>query len=336
MRLHMNIAQKIKALLKEAELYRSQGLLAEALVKYNKASELMLSNEQLKTKQNLVDGISKKVTVLEKEIEKLEKAPKTPEVSPHVQSLIKQLFSFSQEKDEDAISLDGAIALAKFGQYERALSEFSELIKKDALRVVAAKNILRCHMSVSSVDEAITQYEQWLSSDLFIPDQLKKIRVFFEGILDKEGIDKTLPQVETSAEDKEIKSETPGIESAQSQEPEIGGLEIEDFEFEDDEIEDDEVLDINSIKITIERGKKEGDTFPLNVNFQSGNVISLFIPSRDKDLIENFKVGDMLNNIEFYSPIAIFNGSGLISDIAKIKTGPRRGDYNLDIKIVDN
>ncbi len=52
MRLHMNIAQKIKALIKEAELYRSQGLLAEALVKYNKAKSLT------RTSFALVEGLA--------------------------------------------------------------------------------------------------------------------------------------------------------------------------------------------------------------------------------------------------------------------------------------
>ena len=175
----MNIATKIKALLREAELYRSQGLLKEALNKYNKTAEIIFGNERLNTNKKLIDGISKKVVSLKKEIEKLEQAPKTPEVSPQVQDLIKKLFSFSQDKDEDTIELDGAIALAKFGQYQRALAEFNKLIRKDSLRVDAAKNILRCHVALSSVDDAIAQYKQWLSNDIFLPKQLDKLHVFF-------------------------------------------------------------------------------------------------------------------------------------------------------------
>ena len=321
----MNITTKIKALLKEAELYRSQGLLNEALNKYNKTSEIIFGNERLNTNKKLIDGISKKVVWLKKEIEKLEQAPKTLEVSPQVQDLIKKMFSFSQDKDEDTIELDGAIALAKFGQYQRALAEFNELIKKDSLRVDAAKNIIRCHVALSSVDDAIAQYEQWLSSDIFLPKQLDKLHVFFRGILYKERIDKPLPQAKIPSQEKK-----PEIDKTQSEELFVMDIDIDSFEYEEDEI-----LDINAIKITLESGPREGDTVELNVNFQSGNIVSLLIPNRDVDLIKNLKVGDTLNNVEYYSTIAIFNGSGLISEISSIKTGPRRGDYNLDIKILE-
>ena len=47
----MNIIKKIKTLLKEAELYHSQGLLYEAIAKYNDTTELIQNNEQLKNKQ---------------------------------------------------------------------------------------------------------------------------------------------------------------------------------------------------------------------------------------------------------------------------------------------
>jgi tetratricopeptide (TPR) repeat protein len=332
----MNIVKKVKSLLKEAELYHKQGLLDEAMGKYNKAKELIQNDELLKSKQNLMDGISKKMGLLSKDIEKVEQAPKTPEVSADVRDLIKRLYTFSADQDDDTIALDGAIGLAKFGQYDSALLEFNELLKKESLRVVAAKNILRCHMAMSSVDEAFAQYEQWVSGDMFVPDQIDKLRIFFEGILEKEGVNRVLPTAKVQEEDGAHLIEMPEIDEPQIQETISEGIDIDGFEFEEDEAESDEILDINSIRLTVEGGSREGQTLELIVNFQSGNVISLLIPSRDKDLIECFKAGDTINNIEYYSPIAIFKSSGLVSGIVQIKTGPRRGDYNLDIKVVDN
>ena len=332
----MNIVKKVKSLLKEAELYHKQGLLDEAMGKYNKAKELIQDDELLRSKQSLMDGISKKMSLLAKDIERVEQAPKTPEVSADVQDLIKRLFTFSAEKDDDTIALDGAIALAKFGQYDSALLEFNELLKIESLRVVAAKNILRCHMAMSSVDEAFAQYEQWISGDMFVPDQIDKLRMFFEGILEKEGVELTLPTVKVQEEDDVHLIEMPEIDEPQIQETISEGIDIDGFEFEEDGAESDDILDINSIRFTVESGSRKGQALELIVNFQSGNVISLLIPSRDKDLIECFNAGDTINNIEYYSPIAIFNSSGLISEIVQIKTGPRRGDYNLDIKVVDN
>ncbi len=110
----MNIINKIKKLLQEAELYHAQGLLYEAMAKYNTATELIHSNEQLKSKQNLLKGISKKINALKKDISKIELAPKKPEVAENVQNLIKKMYSFSPDIDEDAKALEGGIALAKF------------------------------------------------------------------------------------------------------------------------------------------------------------------------------------------------------------------------------
>lgn len=320
----MNIVEKIKALLKEAELYHSMGLLNEAMGKYKKAVELIQGSEQLKSRTNLVAGISKKINILEKDIYKVEAATDKPEVSAKVQELIKKLFTVAEDKDQDAVALDGAIALAKFGQHERALLEFKELLAKDSVRVVAAKNIIRCHMANTSVDAAVDQYEQWLSSDLFVPGELNKLRFFLESLLKKEGVEKKLSAAETPAATPE-----PTIEM-----PEIEEVKIEVLEIEEDEDNDDEVLDINSIGITLDSGPRKGDIVELDVSFQSGNVISLLIARTDTDLIELFNVGDKLDNIQFYSPVAMFSGSGIVDTKTHIESGPRRGDYSIDLKIV--
>ena len=314
----MNIARKIKTLLQEAELYHSQGLLDEAMGKYNYATEIIQSNKQIKNRQNLIDNISKKILALKEDIIKIEKAPKRPEVSAKVQDLIKKMFSFSPDKDEDAKALDGAIALAKFGQFKRAILEFNELLKKDSLRVVAAKSMLRCHMVLSSVNEAVAQYEQWLSDDIFSTNQLEKLRVFFESILTKEGIEKTLSRRKTPADNIESEMEMVGIDGIQVKVPEI---------------EDYETLDINSIGITMDSGPQEGQVVEFKVRFQLGNVVSLLISGRDKDLIENIKAGDVLNDIQYYSTVALFNGSGIVTSVKEIKVGPRRGDYCVDIEV---
>lgn len=307
----MNIVAKLKELIKEAELYHTMGLLNESLEKYQKAIALIEGNEQLKSRPNLLAGVTKKMNALQTDMQKVEEATDTPEVSEKVQDLIKQLFAFPADKDEDATLLDEAIALAKFGQYDRALVEFNELLKKDSVRVVAAKNIVRCHLTQTSADAAIEQYKEWLAGDLFAQGELNKLRFFLKGLLKKEGVDTELP---TSADGAEAAAETP----AAGEEPLI--------EMEMDE--EDEVIDINSIAINVGDTTKE-----LDVTFQSGNVISMLIRHSDKDLIESLNEGDKLDDIQFNSPIAIFNGSGVISHKTKIESGPRRGDYSIDVRI---
>jgi hypothetical protein len=414
----MNLIKKIKILLKEAEIFHSQGLLDEAMGKYNEATELIKSDEQLKSRKKLIHGISEKINTLKKDLTKVHEAPKKPDVSTKVQNLIKKMFLFSAKKDEDTIALDGAIALAKFGQYNKALKEFNELLKKDSLRVVAAKNILRCHMALASVEEAIAQYEQWHAGDIFNKNQLDKLSVFFENILAKEGIDKTLQQPEMAVDDLEllIKEslvdepvidesvipepvieesltlesvidepvidepvipepvidepvidepvipepvidesltlesvidesltlesvidepviDEPVIDESVIQEPVIDKPVIQEPVIEVEESQEAEVIDINGIGITIDSGSQKGEIVELDVSFQSRNVISLLISQRNKYLIEDLEVGDTLNDIQFYSPIAMFTGSCVVSAISEIKSGPRQGDYSLDLKV---
>jgi len=317
----MNITKRIKILLQEAELYHGQGLLNEAMEKYDNATKLIKGSEQLKNKQNLINGISKKILAVKEDIIKIQKAPKKPEVSVEVQELIKKMYSFSPDKNENLKALDGAIALAKFGQLKRAITEFNELIKKDSLRVVAAKSMLRCHMALSSMDEAVTQYEQWISDDIFSTIQLDKLHVFLENILKKEGIDKKLPRRKAPTDNLEPVITTPGTDVVQVKGPEI---------------EDDDALDINSIGITIDTGPQKGQVVEFKIRFQLGNIITLLIPIRDKELIEIFKVGDMINDIQYYCIAALFSGSGIVTSVKEIKIGPLRGDYCVDIEIVVN
>ena len=305
----MDVGTKIKGLLKEAELYRGQGLLTEAKGSLAQAAAIIQSITNLKNKDALLSGISTKIKAVDMEIVRVESAPDAPTVKAETQELIKRLFSFSQKKSTDAQALDGAITLTKFGQYEKAIEEFTALLSQDAVRLAAAKNIIRCHIAASSIDAGIDQFSGWLKGELFSKDQLDKLKAFFQDILDKKGIDKKLPDLEAPA--------------VNAEEPEI--------QIEEDK--DEEILDINSIGLTFDSGPKKGEMVELDVSFQSGNVISVLITSHNKHLIENLKVGDKLNQVQFYSPIAIFQGTGVISAKTEIRVGPRKGDYSVDIKV---
>lgn len=307
----MDIREQIKSRIQEAELYRSQGLLKESKKKYAQIVNIVKSNPQIKNRDNLIASLMKKIAGIDGAILNLAKAPSVVEVPEKIQDLIKKQFALTA-KDEDSGAIEGAIALAKFGQFERAIKEFNLLLEKDTVRVVAAKNIIRCHMTHSSVESAVAEYEKWLSDDKFTSVQLNSVRSFFGDLLAKKGITQTLSPV----------PEKNPVPSA-SENKEIVG-----------DPQEEEYLDISAIKITLEDGPQKGRSLEFDVNFQSGNVLSLIISSRDKTLIENLEVGLKLNNVQFFSPIAIFEGVGVIADKTQIGTGPKRGDYSLDIKIL--
>lgn len=332
----MNILKKIKTLLKEAELYHSQGLLYEAIAKYNDATELIQNNEQLKNKKNLLGGISNKINKLNKDISKIELAPKKPEVSGNIQDLIKKMSAFSPDVDEDAKALEGAVALAKFGQFKRAISDFNELLKRDSTRVDAAKNILRCHMTLFSIDEAISQYEKWLLDDIFNSNQLNIVYIFFESLLKSEGVEETLPKTKEQVDKAKVTVSSEN-DQVQVSEPKDAGLEKSEAESEgevESEAGSEDVLDVNSIGISVESGPQKGHVYEFKVRFQLGKVVSLLIPNRDKDLIENFKIGSEIHGVQYYSNVGLFNGSGLVSAVKEITIGPLRGDYCVDIEVV--
>ena len=301
----MNIKSKIKTTLKEAEIYQHQGLLAEAKAKYENAAHLIQKNEQLKNRDSLLEAISKKINALKGDESRIQQSTSSPQLSSKAQNLIKQLFAFPGEGGAEAQALEGAMALAKFGQYDRALTEFSGLLKSSRYRLTAAKNILRCHMTGTSAEKAVAQYEQWLGSDQFAADQLETLRVFLERLLGQKGVTLSLPQPSFTGSD-------------------------EMFEPDDDE---EVFIDISSVGITFERGPNQGKMIEFDVNFQSGNTISLIIPSQDKNLIETLDTGSMLSDVQFYSPIAIFKGTCEVASRTQIKTGPKQGDFCLDLRI---
>jgi tetratricopeptide (TPR) repeat protein len=304
----MDISLQIKSLLNEAELYRTQGLLSEAKEKYNAATAMILKIDRLKNKDSLLRAISEKIQSLEKKSEKMEEGPTSREISVKGQNLIKSLFG------ED--DLQKAVVLAKFGQFERAIVELEALLKDDVFRVDAAKNILRCKMAVATMDEAIDQYHQWFAGDLFSANQLEAVRNYLQTILDKKGIDRSLP--------------VPVDDGNENGAGTGGGIEFSMPEPEE------EILDVTSIGITFTSGPQKGKMMEFDVNFQSGGMLSLIISKNDKAAIEDLKNGDKLEDVQFYSPIAMFKGTAVVTNKTRINTGPKEGDFCLDLKVTSS
>ncbi len=322
--------KKIKSLLKQAEVYKTQGLLDDAGEKYRLVAELIQTSEHIQNKDKLLNAVSKKIAALKRHTEIVEQAPTTPEMSEHVNTLIKKLFSFSKDQEKaskEEADLEGAIALAKFGQFDSALKEFEKLIPISTVRLPAAKNILRCHVALDSIDMASEQFSKWESEELFSNEQLENIRNFFNDLLAKKKIKRDVAPAKPKDTIEEQPAETITAAETVEAEPNL------EMEHEDEDEEDEEFLDISAVAITFDSGPHKGEQVELDVSFQSGNIISLIISSKDESLIENLQVGCKLDDVHFYSPIAIFRGSGTVSAMTKIASGPKQGDFSLDIKI---
>ena len=298
----MSDKERIKASIKEAALYQKHGLFEESKEKYEEILTFIQHDERYEKDKKLIDAVKGKIRIIEENLDEIDKSTEPPGLSEEVQDLISRLFSSS--KDKDMAAIEGAVALAKFGQYEKALEEFQRLIEEGKMPLVAAKNTLMCHMAISSPDAAIEQFTQWVSRDAFSRSDLKYIRTFLENTLEKQGIKVDLPKVD----------EAPA-EEGQPEEKEV------------------DIIDISSVSVQLANGLRKGETVEFEVTFQLGNKISIIIPAQQKDLVDAFKTGLRLSEMQCFSPLAIFNARGIVSGLRIITSGPRRGDHALDITI---
>lgn len=298
----MSDKEHVMSLIRQAELYRSQGLLEASMERYQEILQFVQNHERFSKHKKLIDAVRKRIRTVEENLAEIERETERPELSEEVQNLIQKLFSFS--RNADTAAMEGAIALAKFGQYEKAVAEFERLLNQNILPFEAAKNILRCHLNFSSPRVAIAQFERWVSHKGFSKGDLKYLRDFLEDIFEKRDIETDLPQV-------------PGAPHERAR----------------TEKKEDEVLDISSVGLQLQGGPLRGQRVDLQVSFQSGNTISVVIPARHKDLIDAFQPGLQLPDLQCYSLIAVFNGNGMVSGKTLITSGPRQGDYTLDIRI---
>ncbi|MFC1862766.1 tetratricopeptide repeat protein [Thermodesulfobacteriota bacterium] len=298
----MSDKEHIESLIKEAELYRKQSLLNQAKEKYDEILEFIHGHDYYKKNEKLISAIKDRIRAIDEDMSEVEESDDKPELTDEVQGLITKLFSFSKNKDTAAI--EAAIALAKFGQYDKAVSEFERLIKKGPLPLMAATNLLRCHLSLATPDAAAKQFKQWVDQEELSKGDLRYLRGFLLDTFEKKDLKIDLPDVGGPQPDTEVADES-----------------------------GDDILSISSINIEVPEGPEKDKTFEFDVVSQSGNDVSVIVPGSKKGITAVFKPGFHLNKMQCCSPLAVFNSSGIIYGMTKIESGPKRGDYSVDIKI---
>jgi tetratricopeptide (TPR) repeat protein len=302
----MDLISKIKLDFKEAELYRSQGLLDEAIDKYTAIEALIKANSNIRQRKSLLAKIASRIDELNKKMKRISAPTPPPKVSEDAQTLMKEMFTYDDPEAKGSSSLGGAIALAKFGQYDKAIEELTRLLEYKSLRLEAAKNLLWCWVQQNYVDYAVSLFQKWKKTQFFPPEELAIVRGHFQEVLTAAGVTW-----------------------------EIGGVELQKTIEPDSEINDEDILDISATKFPLPSGPRKGERVEFEVSFQSGKYIQIIIPKKEKDLINGLNPGNMLKDIIFYSPAAIFSGTGFLSSKKAIEAGPKRGDYSFSIKIID-
>jgi tetratricopeptide (TPR) repeat protein len=368
----MDTVAKIKSFIKEANLYQSQGLLNEARLRYENAEALIHDSDVLPNKPMLLEGISKKLQSLEVAENKIERGAAPSEISAKDKDLIKKVFSSSKSDDQDKVQLEGAVALAKFGQFDRAIIEFEELIKVPSVRLIAAKHILRCHIALRSLHDPVSQYERWETNETFPAEQLEKVRIFLESTYGTSASQPMLPSnssaqqqatpEESSRDATEKTSETPDYDPYEDDYVDIldalditnkdskGGEPVSEGDYVDvlkpkkkktlryEDIERDTTGEdytdyISSIGIQMVDGANKGKITDLSVNLQTGKDINLIVSSKEREIIKLLKKGAHLKGVKLNSPISVDTGNCTVVTVARIDQGPKKGDYSVDLRI---
>jgi len=299
----MSEVQHIRSLVKQATLYRAQGLLAESRGKYEEILSFLGSKQQFQNVEKLAEAIKERLQNVNRDIAEIRSAPSAPDLSPQLQSLIKKLFTFSQTREVAA--MEGATALAKFGQYEEAVGELQKLLKEGILPTVAAKNILRCYLTLSLPHAAVEQFKEWIRNDSLSKEDLKYVRDFLESSLRKKGLREIIPALSGAVDNASVKTQ-------------------------------DDFLDISSIRIFFNDGKRHRYAVELDVIYQIGNLVSIVVSSADRALLDSLKIGRTLPDIQFYTAVTVFRGSGIVSRKSIIEKGPRKDNYLVDITLCEN
>jgi hypothetical protein len=305
---HGEIGNRIKALLTEVKVYKAQGLLDEAKERLELLQKLIDENKPLTENNGLAEEVSIIGHDLQDEIERVEKASRAPEMSVEFQDIVMEKFSFSGKSDKAV--LEGAIALVQFGQFERALGELEPLLEKEEVRFLAAKNILRCHMALTSIDDAIDKYREWNAGNIFNEDELDKLYLFLSEVLNKRGISKAIPRGK-------------GLDKAG----------VVDAGSITDDIHEGDLPEIISVEIILEKGGKR-NMIDFDVHSQSADTISLLVSSGDSSLEEVFNPGIILKEIRFYSHMSLFVGSGEVRSRSRVDSDTGNEDYLVEIRIL--
>jgi hypothetical protein len=300
------MSEKLNVFLNEARVYQSQGLLAQAKEKYLDILELLKTGSELSGTKKLIGEVNNKIKAIQQELEEIDNEKETPQLSEEHQDLIRNIFSYSKSKNMAAV--EGAVALADFGQYDKALIEFQGLLNNEMIpKMVVAKNMLRCHVTLGSPQKAIDQIKSWAEDSHFSQSELIFLQNFLENLLKEEDI---LDFVFD-----------PVIDSADHYVP---GKNVEDF------------FEIYSVRIQPCYDSRDKTAVDLDVTYQVGNTFRFHIKADQKNMLSRFNPGDHLDRVQCYSPSSLFNTSGTVSNKTKIASGPLKGDYTVELTISEH
>ena len=98
---------------------------------------------------------------------------------------------------------------------------------------------------------------------------------------------------------------------------------------------DEGVISIHSIDIPLINPERPEELKILNlsVHSQSGDILSVLVPAKYIGIIQSISLENKISNIRFYSDTSLFIGEGIIQSVSRIKSGPEKGNYIIEMRI---
>ncbi|WP_373499450.1 hypothetical protein [Desulfococcus sp.] len=304
----MEIKKQIKSLLNEASLYEVQGLYDESKGRYVDAIHVIQQHaDEIDHHKEVMSHISNKLKQVIQKIERMENESVTYQMPNIVLDVMKNNFSSSRDKDQAA--LEGALALAGFGQYESALEEFTKLLKPESTRLEASKNILFCHLAKGRASKAADLFIYWRNSGLMGSDQMVELRNYFQKLSDEAGLNLEIPGAE-------VKKSAAGHPAAASSL--LKSRQIDEF---------------RSLSVKLPKDNQKHRLREFDIHSQSGDIVNLLVSNHEKELAEGLKKGTVLDAVQCFSANAMFSGKATVIDNIEIVSGVMAGHFSIDIKI---
>ncbi len=291
---------QITELIKETEMYHCHEILGQTKWKYSFLKKMLAENHLYSKDEDLNRFLKDKINIVDIGMEEVNKGDiDAPRLDDETEALIGNLFSFSNNNEMSAI--ESAVVLAKFGQYKKALDEFTALLEAGCFPLISAKNILRCHVALSSPEKAVAQYSKWEVEGNFTCLDLAEIKGFLSSILgrniglltDSEAIDRRENNV-TYHDDKSC------------------------------------YMEVYSICLFMKNAREKMKKADIKITCQEENKVSFILGRDQKKLADLLLAGASLSRILCFSRESVFYTNAVITRKSRIASGPLEDCYSYD------
>jgi len=317
----------------EAEVYKSMGLLEEAMGVYRR---LLADSEALGPEEE--QAIREKLEEIQKDLEDQEERGEEG-VSKEEITVIKESLS---AQDNVQTILDAAFAFKELGLYEEAVGEYTRLFGMDYPGEKVIPEIAKCLMKLHSPEKASEAAVNIIESQALEGRKEAQLKFRLGVEMEKVGHPELAIKLYKSAlaldpKENRIKNRLVVLEKRQENapgkredKPAKSGPEVKDRRREERFIP--KIPEFVFVEFELPDGPLKGKIMRLQVLNYSKHGLALLVTGKDKKLLELLKPGDKIKNVAFYARWAIIKVEVLIKHITRLEDGFHKGHYIIGVE----